>query len=142
MNQFFTWGTLATLAGASIAVGLLTQFLKDTIKIPTQWLSYILAVIILAAATFFTGVTDVSLWALIPLNAVIVSTSANGAYAAILRAKNGKADSGDSSVPQYTGQTVETVEETAAKDAAQTGAATAVEVKNDTALSSDNTKTA
>ena len=86
MNEFFTWGTLATLAGASLAVGLLTQFLKDAIKIPTQWLSYILAVIILCAATFFTGVADVSVWAIIPLNAVIVSTSANGAYAAILRA--------------------------------------------------------
>ena len=86
MDTFFTWSTLATLAGASVAVGLVTQFLKDAIKIPTQWLSYILAVIILAAATLFTGGTDVSLWAIIPLNAVIVSTSANGAYAAILRA--------------------------------------------------------
>ena len=88
MDTFFTWSTLATLAGASVAVGLITQFLKDAIKIPTQWLSYILAVIILAAATLFTGGTDVSLWAIIPLNAVIVSTSANGAYAAILRATN------------------------------------------------------
>jgi len=88
MDTFFTWSTLATLAGASVAVGLITQFLKDAIKIPTQWLSYMLAVIILAAATLFTGGTDVSLWAIIPLNAVIVSTSANGAYAAILRATN------------------------------------------------------
>jgi hypothetical protein len=92
MNEFFTWQTLATLAGASVAVGLLTQFLKDAIKIPTQWLSYILAVVILAAATFFTGGTDASVWAIIPLNAVIVSTSANGAFAAILRAKNGKTE--------------------------------------------------
>jgi hypothetical protein len=90
MNEFFTWQTLATLAGASVAVGLLTQFLKDAIKIPTQWLSYILAVVILTVATFFTGGTDASVWAIIPLNAVIVSTSANGAFAAILRAKDGK----------------------------------------------------
>lgn len=86
MDQFFTWGTLATLAGASLAVGLLTQFLKDAIKIPTQWLSYLLAVIILVAANLFTGQTDIAVLAIIPLNAVIVSTSANGAYAAIVRA--------------------------------------------------------
>ena len=85
MDTFFTWSTLATLAGASVATGLITQFLKDSIKIPTQWLSYIIAVVILAAATLFTGGTDAALWAIIPLNAVIVSTSANGAYAAILR---------------------------------------------------------
>ena len=92
MDQFFTWQTLATLAGASVAVGLLTQFLKDAIKIPTQWLSYILAVIVLAAATFFTGGATAAVWAIIPFNAVIVSTSANGAYAAILRAKDGKTE--------------------------------------------------
>lgn len=93
MDQFFTWGTLATLAGASLAVGLLTQFLKDAIKIPTQWLSYILAVIILITANLFTGQTDIAVLAIIPLNAVIVSTSANGAYAAILRAAKGTSSS-------------------------------------------------
>lgn len=85
MDMFFTWGTLATLAGCALATGLITQFLKDAIKIPTQWLSYILAVVILSAATLFTGGADAGVWAIIPLNAVIVSTSANGAYAAILR---------------------------------------------------------
>jgi len=96
MNEFFTWQTLVTLAGASVAVGLLTQFLKNTIKIPTQWLSYILSVIILAAATGFTTAwaAPASIWAIIPLNAVIVSTSANGAFAAILRTKNGKPKAG------------------------------------------------
>jgi len=88
MNEFFTWEMLATLAGCALATGLITQFLKDAIKIPTQWLSYILAVIILAAATLFTGGVGAGVWAIIPLNAVIVSTSANGAYAAILRATN------------------------------------------------------
>jgi len=92
MDQFFTWETLVTLAGASLAVGILTQFFKDTIKIPTQWLSYILSIVVLVLATGFTTVwtAPAAVWALIPLNAVIVSTSANGAYAAILRAKNGK----------------------------------------------------
>lgn len=87
MDQFFTWQMLATLAGCTTAVGVLTQFLKDAFnKLPTQWLSYGLALIVLGLATLFTGGADVGAWALIPFNAVIVSTSANGAYAAILRA--------------------------------------------------------
>jgi hypothetical protein len=92
MDKFFTWDTLATLAGATAAVALITQFIKNIpflAKIPTQVVSYILACLILAAATLFTGMSGASVWAIIPLNAVIVSTSANGAYAAILRAKNG-----------------------------------------------------
>jgi hypothetical protein len=92
MNEFFTWETLATLAGASAMTGLFTQSLKDSIKIPTQWLSYMIAVVILTAATLFTvGVVWPTL-AINLFNAAIVSTSANGAYAAILRAKDGKTE--------------------------------------------------
>ncbi|WP_101698489.1 hypothetical protein [Clostridium minihomine] len=88
MDQFFTWEVLATLAGASAAVSILTQAFKDAFdRLPTQWLSYILAVVVLGLATLFTGGADAGAWALIPFNAVIVSTSANGAYAAVLRAK-------------------------------------------------------
>lgn len=93
MNEFFTWGTLATLAGATLAVGLITQFIKDVPslkKVPTQLVSYILSVIILIAANLFIGVRDASLLAIIPINAVIVSTAANGAYAAVQRATQGK----------------------------------------------------
>ena len=88
MDQFFTWQMLATLAGCTTAVGIFTQFLKDAFdRLPTQWLSYALAVVVLGLATLFTGGADAGTWALIPFNAVIVSTSANGAYAALLRAK-------------------------------------------------------
>lgn len=91
MDQFFTWQTLATLAGCTTAVGVLTQFFKSAFdKLPTQWLSYVLAIIVLGLATLFTGGADAAALALIPFNAVIVSTSANGAYAAILRAQGGK----------------------------------------------------
>ena len=92
MDQFFTWGTLATLAGASAAVGIMTEFFKKAIPLPTQWLSYIFAVIVLSAATLFAGGYSAPAWAIIPLNAVIVSIASNGAYAAILRAKDGKQD--------------------------------------------------
>lgn len=92
MDQFFTWGTLATLAGASAAVGLMTEFFKKAIPLPTQWLSYIFSVIVLSAATLFAGSYSAPAWAIIPLNAVIVSIASNGAYTAILRAKDGKQD--------------------------------------------------
>jgi len=87
MNDFFTWEMLVTLAGCSVATGLLTQFLKGTIKIPTQWLSYIIAVVLLFAATLFTGGLTLSTGGVIPLNAVIVALSSNGAYSAIVRGK-------------------------------------------------------
>jgi hypothetical protein len=87
MSDFFTWEMLATLAGCSLATGLLTQFFKNSIKIPTQWLSYIIAAVLLYAATLFTGGLTLSTGGIIPLNAVIVALSSNGAYSAIVRAK-------------------------------------------------------
>lgn len=98
MDSFFNWTTLASLAGATAAVGIITQFIKgipSLVKIPTQAVSYILSVIILAAATAFTGGADVGAWAIIPLNAVIVSTSANGMYSAVQRVIGGNVNSGN-----------------------------------------------
>lgn len=93
MDQFFNWEMLATLAGAAAATGILTQFLKGLFsKLPTQWLSYIIALVILLAATAATGGigADWTVWAIVPLNAVIVSLSANGAFSAVKRASGGK----------------------------------------------------
>ena len=89
MDQFFSWEMLATLAGATAATGILTQFLKGLFsKLPTQWLSYIIALVILLVATAATGGigADWTVWAIVPLNAVIVSLSANGAFSAVQRA--------------------------------------------------------
>lgn len=95
MDQFFTWETLATLAGCAAATGIVTQLLKDALKkIPTQLLSYIIALLILSAATAATGsASDWTGWAIVPLNAVIVSLSANGAFAAVKRATGGDKES-------------------------------------------------
>lgn len=92
MDQFFTWETLATLAGCAAATGIVTQLLKDALKkIPTQLLSYLIALLILAAATAATGsASDWTGWAILPLNAVIVSLSANGAFDAVKRVTDGK----------------------------------------------------
>lgn len=89
--DFFSWSTLVTFTGCSTATGIITQFFKNTFqKLPTQWLSYFIALMILYAATYFTGELTVSAAAVIPLNAVLVALASNGAYSAVLRVKNGK----------------------------------------------------
>jgi len=91
MSEFFTWKILATFAGSALATGIITQFSKDLFKkLPTQWLSYIISVIILFAATYFTGALTASSAALVPFNAILVALASNGAYSAVLRVKTGK----------------------------------------------------
>lgn len=91
MDEFFSWQTLATFAGASAATAIITQFLKNALKkLPTQWLSWIIAVIILYAATYFTGALTAAAAAIVPLNAVLVALASNGAFSAVVRVKNGK----------------------------------------------------
>lgn len=96
MDQFFTWELLATFVGAATGTGIITQFVKDMPflqKIPARFMSYIVALIILAAATAATGgATDWTGWAIIPLNAVLVSFSANGAYDAMTKKTSEKTE--------------------------------------------------
>lgn len=91
MSEFFSWELLATFAGAVTGTAILTQFVKDLLaKIPTQIVSYVIALLILGIATAATGgIGDGwQAWAIVPLNAVLVSLGANGSYAAILRIKD------------------------------------------------------
>lgn len=93
MNEFFTWQLLSTFAGCTLATGIITQFVKNIPllkNIATQWVSYFIAVILMYAATFFTGALTGSAAAIIPFNAVLVALSANGAYSAVKRISNGK----------------------------------------------------
>lgn len=91
MNEFFSWEMLGTFAGCSAATAIITQFLKNLfVKLPTQWLSYIIAVVILFLATLFTGNMTGASAAIVPLNAILVSLASNGAYSAVIRAKDGK----------------------------------------------------
>lgn len=83
MNEFVTWITLGTYAGAVMMVTLITQFLKQTVfgKMNAQLLSYIIAVLILIGAEAFNGSTvTVPGVTLCLLNAVVVALAANGAY--------------------------------------------------------------
>ena len=86
--EFFDWAMLATYAGALAATALLTQWLKGVFQnIPTQIVSYGIALVVLLAATFFTGALTVESGALCIINAAVVSLASNGAYEAVQRAK-------------------------------------------------------
>lgn len=87
MTEFFTWAMLGTFAGCALGTGILTQFLKNTFsKVPTQIVSYLIAVVLLGAAGAFTGtLTGAAEIAMVPLNAILVSIAANGGYSAIER---------------------------------------------------------
>lgn len=80
----FSWEQLATIAGAALATLLIVQLLKlplDKVwKIPTRIVVYVIALIILLLATYFTTGLTWSNAALTALNAVIVALTAMGAY--------------------------------------------------------------
>lgn len=87
-NEFFTWTVLLTYAGATLATSLITQLIKGLgfiDKIPTRITSYAIALVVLVAATFFTGGLTLETGALCVINAVVVSLAANGAYDAIAK---------------------------------------------------------
>lgn len=88
MNEYFSWINLGTFAGCAAATALITQFVKNAAflkNIATQWVSYIIAVILLLGAAFFTGTLTWASGALIPFNAIVIALSANGAYSAVQR---------------------------------------------------------
>lgn len=80
----FTWAYLATIAGATAATLLIVQLIKlplDKVwKIPTRIVVYVISLLILELATYFTAGLDVSTAILTALNSVIVSLAAMGAY--------------------------------------------------------------
>lgn len=91
MDGFFSWSMLATYAGATFATGIVTQWLKHFFAhVPTQLLSYVVALLLLLAATFFTHALTLESGALCLVNGVVVSLASNGGYDAIRRAVKGK----------------------------------------------------
>lgn len=80
MNEMMTWSNLGTLAGATAAVLLIVQYLKLLLpKFPTRWLALILSVLIMEAFTAISG-GAIQDYGLALLNAVLVASSAMGAY--------------------------------------------------------------
>lgn len=81
MNELLNWTTLGTLAGATAAVLLITQYIKPLLpkKIDTRLIALVLAVIILEIATAVSGGAAQD-YILAIFNAVLVASSAMGAY--------------------------------------------------------------
>ena len=91
MNEFFTWAVLLTYAGATLATSLITQLIKGLgfiDKIPTRITSYAIALVVLIAATFFTGGLTLESGVLCVVNAVVVSLASNGVFDAVTAKKS------------------------------------------------------
>ena len=91
MNEFFTWTTLGTYAGATLAVTLITQLIKGIgwiDRIPTRITSYVVALIVLLAASAVAGELTLSTAGLSVVNAVVVALAANGAFDGVTAIKS------------------------------------------------------
>ncbi len=84
MNEFLTWEYLGTFAGVVAAVTMIVQFLKlpmDRVwKIPTRFLVFIIALVLLFTVQYFTGEITADVAALTIINAVVVTMAALGTY--------------------------------------------------------------
>lgn len=87
LKEFFTWNGLTTYSGLVLAVTIITQFLKGVgfiDKIPTRFVSYVFAIIVMNLALLFTTGWTWSAFALSFLNAIVVSLAANGFHDALV----------------------------------------------------------
>lgn len=93
--EFFDWNMLGSYAGATAAVGVLTQISKEMpgiCRIPTQLWSYILSLAtLLLSMCFGAGFTPGGA-VLAAFNAAVVSLAANGGYQAAQRIRQGPDD--------------------------------------------------
>ena len=84
MEEFLTWASLGTYAGAVMFTAMVTQLFKGVgfiSRIPTRLFSYIVAVVVLVLATLFAADTPaVQDFVLCFINGAIVSLAANGAF--------------------------------------------------------------
>lgn len=94
MDTFFTWEYLLSFAGCVAGTGILTQFLKPiTRKVPTQLVSYVVALLIMTVGQIATH--TLKTWDMVALNlinAVVISLTSNGGFDAIKRAFGAKTD--------------------------------------------------
>ena len=92
MENLFTWDVLGTYAGAVAAVGVITQLIKGVpgvVKIPTQIVSYVIALIVMLCAAGFTAGLTAGSVVLTVFNAAVVSLAANGVHTAAVKMAGG-----------------------------------------------------
>ena len=85
LNDFFTWGTLASFSGATVAVAVLTQFFKGLFDklpfhVPTRAVSYVFSLAVLILSSHFTNGGTAGTYILCFINAALVSLASNGAH--------------------------------------------------------------
>ena len=86
MTGYFTWQTLLTYSGSTLATTLITQFLKGLKPfslLPTRVLSYFIALTIMVAAELATAGFYWSDIVIAVINAVVVALASNGAFDAV-----------------------------------------------------------
>lgn len=85
-TEFFTLEMLITFAGCGLATGVFTQMFKKAnlfVKIPSQVVSYIVALVILIFASLALGEFSWSGLVLTFFNAGVVALASNGGYDAV-----------------------------------------------------------
>lgn len=96
MNEFTTWASLGTYAGAVMMTTIITQFLKNlpvVAKLNAQITSYIVAVLLMLGSAFFGGGLTLESGILCAVNAVMVALAANGVYDAATAGKSNEEES-------------------------------------------------
>jgi hypothetical protein len=86
MDGFFTWQTLMTYSGATLATALITQFIKETgllKRLPMRLVSYFAALLIMLASTLALRGAAWEELAMAVINAVVVALASNGAFDAV-----------------------------------------------------------
>ena len=88
----FSWVALATVAGCAAATLLIVQFTKSLIpdSFPTRIYVYIVALLIMLAATHFTTGLTADSAILVVLNSFVAATSALGTYDLTFKAMDDK----------------------------------------------------
>lgn len=88
MTEFLTWDVIGTFVGFTAAVALLTEFskvFKFLERIPTQIVSFVIAIIIMVVFKLASGdfkTVDIVLYI---INSVGASLTSNGAYDVVKR---------------------------------------------------------
>lgn len=86
MQEFFTWNSLLTSSGATVATSVVTQLIKETPllkKVPTRLVSFGTALLILMLALVFNKAFSLGTAAISVINAAVVALAANGMFDAV-----------------------------------------------------------
>lgn len=83
MDNFITYEYLATFAGLTTSTFIVVNFLKElkfVKKIPTQYFSAIIALILSIITSIVTGGFEFNNIPLIAINSILISCSSNGVH--------------------------------------------------------------